>query len=55
MQDGLVFIVRLWVGVEPQSDFRASVLRVGTDEALWFTQAAALASYLTNQVRHSDP
>ena len=52
MQEALVFIVRLWA-VEPQADFRAAVLRAGSDESAWFTQAVALANYFRLQTRAS--
>jgi hypothetical protein len=55
MEEAVVFIVRLWGAIEPKSNFRAAVLRAGTDESTWFTQVDALASYFENQVRaHED-
>jgi hypothetical protein len=51
MEETLVFIVRLWHALEPQTAFRAAVLRAGTDESMWFTQSETLASYFEKQVR----
>jgi len=50
MQEAIVFIVRLWA-FEPQPAFRAAVLRAGSDESTWFTQADALTSYFEQQLR----
>ena len=49
MEHALVFIVRLWGAVGPQAGFRAAVLRAGTSESAWFTQADALTRYFERQ------
>jgi hypothetical protein len=51
MEQTFVFIVRLWHALEPQTAFRAAVMRAGTDESMWFTQSETLANYFEKQVR----
>lgn len=48
MQETTVFIVHLWVGQAP-AEFRAAVLRAGSDESAWFTRADALSLYFEQQ------
>ncbi|MDP1650907.1 MAG: hypothetical protein Q8M01_22320 [Rubrivivax sp.] len=49
MEEALVFIVRLWGAGDPQASFRAAVLRAGTNESAWFTQADAMTRYFERQ------
>ncbi len=55
MQEAVVFIVRLWRAVATQHSFRAAVLRAGTDESAWFTDARALAHYLEHGTDLESP
>lgn len=48
MEQALVFIVRLW-GTGDRAGFRAAVLRAGSNETAWFTQAEAMTRYLEGQ------
>ena len=44
-----VFIVHLWRADEVRRDFRATVQRAGSDEAVWFTHPETMVRFLQQQ------
>jgi len=49
-----LYIVRLWSAFGPDGEFRAAVLRAGSDESAWFTRADALADFFARQARPTE-